>query len=167
MADYYVGTSSIAGRGVYASRRFETGERILMLDDSRVITPEHPLRPELGECDDHVDHLANGTLVYMQEPERYLNHCCDPNAFCRHVDNARYLVARRVIARDEEIVVDYCVNSAESDYSWPCGCGAARCRKVGRLDFFSLPLKFQLEYLPLLDHWFLQEHRERLRPLLE
>ncbi len=162
----YVADSLVAGTGVFAGREFTAGECILRFDDSRLITPEQPLRPELGETDDHVDHLANGALVYMQAPERYLNHCCEPNAFCRHFDGVRYLVARVDIRQGEEILVDYALNSAVPGYSWHCRCGASSCRETAHLDFFALPRALQLAYLPLLDHWFVTEHQARLAPLM-
>jgi len=165
-ASVHVGESPIAGRGVFASRPFVTGDLILRFDDSRHITPDNPLRPELGELDDHVDHLANGVQVYMYEPERYLNHRCDPNAYCRHVDGVRYLVARRPIAAGEELVVDYSLNSAVPGYTWPCDCGADNCRREGHLDFFQLPAPIQREYFDMLDHWFVEEHSERLNDLV-
>ncbi len=161
----YVGESAIAGRGVFATRAFTTGDRILRFDDSRHITDDNPLRPELGEVDDHVDHLANGVLVYMYEPERYLNHRCEPNAYCRHFSGVRYLVARQPIAAGEELVVDYSLNSAVPGHTWICECGAANCRGVGHLDFFQLPPQVQRDYFELLDGWFIEEHLDRLNKL--
>src|SRR5688572_22185465 len=138
----YVGSSRIAGQGVFAATAFQAGDRVLIFDDSRIITPENPLRPEHGETEAHVDDLAGGVRVYMQEPERYINHCCDPNLYCKFIDGVRYGMARRAIAANEEITADYCVNSAVPGEHWQCGCGASRCRKVGGMDFFGLPHAF-------------------------
>jgi SET domain-containing protein len=162
IAPVHLADSAIAGCGVFAGQAIAAGERILRFDDSRHITPENPLRPELGEQDDHVDHLANGVMVYMYEPERYLNHRCDPNVYCRHFDGIRYLVARRPIAAGEELVVDYALNSAVPGYSWHCQCGAHNCRSKGHLDFFQLPAAIQRGYFELLDGWFIAEYRDRL-----
>jgi hypothetical protein len=164
-AGVYVGESGIAGYGVFAQRHLQAGEKILKFDDSRIITEDNPLRPELGESDDHVDHLANGVLVYMYEPGRYLNHCCRPNAYCRHFNGERYLVTIHPIAKNEEIVVDYALNSAVPGYSWDCCCGATNCRRTSHLDFFALPLSIQARYIDLLDHWFIAEHRQRLNKI--
>lgn len=163
----YVGESAIAGRGVFALKSFNPGDRILRFDDSRHITPDNPLRPELGETDDHIDHLANGVLVYMYEPERYLNHRCNPNAYCRHFSGVRYLIARRPIAAGEELVVDYALNSAISGYTWACECGEHNCRSLGHLDFFKLPSHIQQDYFEMLDDWFIKEYREPLSNLAE
>jgi len=38
-----VGRSRISGLGVFAGRRFQSGETVLLLDDSRVVDDEHPL----------------------------------------------------------------------------------------------------------------------------
>jgi hypothetical protein len=156
--DVYTAPSPIAGTGVFAARPFAAGERIVAVDDTDVITADRPLRPELGEFEHHCDMIEDGKIILLKEPIRSINHCCDPNAFCRVLDGVRWVVARRSIAAGEEITTDYCVNSAIPDHEWPCSCGSARCRGVVRIDWFSLSPDFQAEYRPLLDEWFIREH---------
>jgi len=53
---------------------------------------------------------------------------------------------------------------------WQCNCGSTRCRGMIVSSFFELPVELQLENLPLLNEWFIDEHREKvdaLRKLLE
>jgi hypothetical protein len=69
------------------------------------------------------------------------------------------------IAADEEITYDYCINSGGNTV-WTCNCGSARCRQTIHSDFFHLPLALQLEYLPLLDEWFVNERRYEIEGLL-
>jgi hypothetical protein len=97
----------------------------LRIDDSRVVTDEHPLDERRGEYARHCDYLAGGKVVLMQPPERYINHSCDPNTFVRTVDGGRYVLARRDI----------------------------------HSDFFHLPHALQVEYLPLLDVWFVKKNK--------
>jgi hypothetical protein len=162
MPRVHTGPSPIAGTGLFASRPFAAGERIVWVDDTDVVTERRPLRPELGEHEHHCDMIEGGRVILLKEPVRSINHCCDPNAYCRVFGGVRSVVARRAIAAGEEITTDYCVNSAIPGYEWPCSCGAARCRRTGRIDFFSLPPELQAEYRPLLDEWFVREHADRL-----
>jgi hypothetical protein len=71
--------SGIAGLGVFAKRAFRRGNRVLELDDSRVVDHVHPL--ENTDSPHHRGYLANGRVVLMQFPERYINHSCDPNVY--------------------------------------------------------------------------------------
>ncbi len=79
--------SSIQGLRLFATKDFGQGERILIVDESRLVTETKPLL----ERDDprHCDYLANGRVVLLPFPERHRNHSCDPNAFDRYVDGVR------------------------------------------------------------------------------
>ena len=159
--------SRIDGQGVFAETSFLEGQTILEIDDSRVVDERNPL----GPADDsrHCDYLARGTVVLMQPPERYINHCCQPSTYVKTVDGRRLVIALRNIAAGEEITYDYCINSG-GDTVWNCHCGAERCRHTIHSDFFHLPLELQLEYLPLLDEWFREERAaevQRLQNLIE
>ena len=156
--------SGIHGVGVFASRVFEAGETILVIDDSRVVGAEHPLRPELGEFSFHCDYLAGGKVVLMPSPERHINSSCDPSAFVRWVDGVRTVVARRVINPGEEITYDYIID-CHGGMVWHCQCGASRCRGTIVSSFFELAPEFQREYLPLLSPWFVEEHQAAVEAL--
>ena len=151
-------SSPIEGTGIFAAVNFAAGDLILTIDDSYVIDAGHPVPP--GE-ENHCDFLECGKAIWMQAPERHINHCCDPNVFIRTVDGVRQLIARKQIRAGDEIAYDYCVNGY-GDTVWTCNCGSARCRRTIHSDFFHLPVNIQLEYLPLLDTWF---RRERSREL--
>jgi hypothetical protein len=43
---------------------------------------------------------------------------------------------------------------------WQCALPQDDCG-----EFFELPLEWQREYLPLLNPWFVKEHRARMREL--
>jgi hypothetical protein len=150
--------------GVFASRDFAAGETVLIIDDSRVVDEDHPLHPERGESKHHCDYLAGGRVVLMQSPERHINSSCDPNTYVQTIDDLRHVVARRPIPAGEEITYDYIVN-CHGGAVWECDCGSPRCRGTIVSSFFELPLDWQLEYLPLLDHWFAEEHREKVEAL--
>ena len=158
--------SPVEGLGVFALRAFAPGERIRRVNIVREVTDATPLRPEAGE---RIEHCAypSGKVVLWGYPDRHLNHCCDPNAYCLEEGDGSEtvcLVARRAIAAGEEVTVDYNLNLSGGS-SWPCHCGAARCRGETVGDFFKLPEEQQLEYLPLLADWFVARHRERVAAL--
>jgi SET domain-containing protein len=169
MDDVYVAESAIHGVGVFAGREFAAGETVLVLDDSRVVDEEHPLRPELGEYEYHCDYLEGGKVVLQGYPERHVNSSCDPNAYARRTGGGGAVVARRAIKAGEEITCDYIID-CHGGIVWRCNCGSPRCRRVVPSSFFELPVRTQLEYLPLLNDWFVAEHRaevEALRRLAE
>jgi len=163
LPDVDVKPSRIEGLGVFAARSFRAGEPIRRVNVVREITPDAPIREDLGERVDHCSY-PDGRVVLWGFPDRHLNHSCDPNAWERHEGDSSCLVARRDIAAGEEITVDYNVNIADGT-AWPCACGAARCRGEVAGDFFRLPRPWQLEYRPLLAEWFVRRHRERLAEL--
>ena len=157
--------SPIQGLGVFAKRAYAAGERIRRVNIVREITGDAPLRPEAGE---RIEHCAypDGRVVLWGFPDRHVNHSCDPNAYERYENGAVYIVARRPIAAGEEITFDYIVNTAGGT-SWPCHCGAERCRGETTGDYFLLPLALQIEYLPLLAPWFIARHRAPIEAIEE
>jgi hypothetical protein len=74
--------------------------------------------------------------------------------------------ALRPISAGEEVTADYCINGF-GDTLWQCNCGSARCRKNIHSDFFHLPYELQVEYLPLLDSWYIEEYKEKIQDLLK
>jgi hypothetical protein len=164
MSSVEVRPSQIHGLGVFATREFEAGQTVVVIDDSRVVDAEHPLRPDLGEYAHHCDYLAGGRVVLMPPPERHINSSCDPNTCVGWEGGRRRVVARRAIAMGEEITYDYIIDCHGGEV-WQCGCGAARCRGTIVSSFFELPLEVQREYLPLLSPWFVDEHREAVDAL--
>ena len=155
-----VRASSIHGMGVFATRAFRAGERVLPIDDSRIVDPDAPLDPEKGEFEHHMDYLGTHDVL-MREPERYINHCCEPNTYVETFDDVRWVVAYRDIRSSDEITYDYCINSYGNS-TWECSCGHADCRKVHHTDFFKLPDDKLREYLPLLDDWFMAAAGNRI-----
>lgn len=163
-AGVVVRPSPIEGLGLFAARPCGAGQPIRRINVVREVTPGAPLRPELGERADHCDY-PDGKVVLIGFPDRHVNHCCDPNAYLRYEAARAFLWARRDIAAGEEITADYSINVVGGD-SWPCHCGAARCRGTVVGDFFELPRDIQREYRPLLADWFVRRHAERLAHLV-
>jgi hypothetical protein len=160
-----IAASPIQGLGVFAVEAIPRGAVILRVDDSRVVDQKHPLRPEDGESAIHRDFLPDGTVTLMCSPERHINHSCEPNSYVYSANRERFLLAMRDIAAGEEIFMDYALNAVDGE-EWECRCGSDRCRGYHKCDFFTLPPKLQLEYLPYLDTWFAEVHVVRIQRLL-
>jgi uncharacterized protein len=164
MADVFVAESKIHGLGVFAARRFTAGETVLLMDDSRIVDPEHPLRLELGEYECHCDYVEGGKVILQASPERHINSSCDPNAYAKRDGGLSQVIARRPIKAGEEITYDYLLDCHGGD-TWQCNCGSPRCRGTIVSSFFELALGLQLEYLPYLNEWFIREHRDKVEAL--
>ncbi len=157
--------SPIQGLGVFALRSFCAEDIIRRVNVVREVTEEHPLRPERGEYFEHCAYPEDKVVLYGF-PDRHFNHSCDPNAYEAYVGGDPTIRAIRTIRIGEEITVDYNINSEGGD-SWPCHCGAARCRGAILGSYFNLPLDLQVEYLPRLAEWFVVAHGSRIKKITQ
>jgi len=151
--------SGISGKGVFSNRSFRKGEVILEMDDSYVVTDPSKLTNEQHESE--LDYLADGKIVIMQTPEKYINHSCDPNSYVKTVDGIRKVLAMRDIQKGEEIVGDYSINGY-NEGTFKCRCGSKNCRLVYQGNFFKLPKALQNKYLPYLDYWFVEQFKDKI-----
>ncbi len=163
MENVIVRSSRIEGLGVFVTRSFRAGERIRRVHIVREITNESPLQEDEGERFEHCAY-PDGKVVLWGYPDRHINHSCDPNAYEIYEQGAVYVVARRDMAAGEEITFDYNLNHSGGT-SWPCHCGARRCRGETIGDYFHLPKEIQYEYRPLLADWFIGRYRTKLERL--
>jgi SET domain-containing protein len=159
MKNVVVKKSRISGKGVFSNRSFKKGEVILEMDDSHVVTDQTELTKEQHELE--LDYLADGKIVIMQVPERYINHSCDPNSYVKTVSGIRKVFAMRDIQKGEEIVGDYSINGY-NEGTFECRCGSKNCRVIYRGNFFKLPKALQKKYLPYLDDWFLEQFKDEI-----
>jgi SET domain-containing protein len=157
--------SRIEGLGIFALVLFAKGQCIRKINVIREITNDAPIREDLGERIDHCDY-PDGKVVLLGYPDRHINHSCDPNAYVQYDEDGCYFYAKRDISAGEEITCDYNINITGGT-SWPCNCGAIRCRGETIGDFFKLPIDIQQEYRPFLASWFIQRYRETLKSLDE
>jgi SET domain-containing protein len=89
--------SRINEKGVFSNRSFRKDEAILEMDDSHVVTDRSRLTKEQHKFE--LDYLADGKIVIMQAPERYINHSCDPNSYVRTVGGIRKVFAMRDVQK--------------------------------------------------------------------
>ena len=131
------------GLGLFAARPLQAGERIL---DFR--GPLIDFAATVAKGDRECDALQIGPDLYLdlEDPGRYANHSCDPNAGVRN--DGVTLVAVRPIRPGEEIRFDYSTTMDDDHWAMECSCGSPRCR--GRvLDFRWLPNPRKLEYIAM------------------
>lgn len=161
MKHVHVARSSIAGKGIFASEPIAAHETILMIDDSRIVAEHSPLDAAVGEDEEHCDFLPDDTMVAMQPPERFLNHCCEPNTYIRTYRGDRFLLAMSELDPGDELLFDYALNAVGGG-EWECRCGARHCRGRHACDYFALPRGLRHAYFRYLDPWFVEQYAERL-----
>jgi uncharacterized protein len=131
--------SNVHGRGVFATRRIEKGERIIEYLGERVSHDEADRRYETkDENDSHtflfiVDSKTVIDAGVDGNDARFFNHSCDPN--CESVVEKKrvYIEALRPIELGEEMTYDYQIYREEGDPEnidevFACRCGFAQCR---------------------------------------
>ncbi len=127
------------GYGMFASRPIDAGERIVEFEQQPqvLVSRSHVERTWRGQDAEWFPRYAwpltdEVYVVWERDPEDWkpINHACDPNAWLSGLD----LVARRDVAAQQEITVDYATFCNELMPSFECGCGAVDCRGTIRGD---------------------------------
>lgn len=123
--------SQTQGVGLFAIAPISKGETVIVWGGGIVVTNEEFERgfarglyqPESGIHFDE-DHMWTQLATDPDPEDAAINHSCDPNLW---FENGWSLVARRDIAKGEEITFDYATGE-----TWPmhseCACGAKNCR---------------------------------------
>jgi uncharacterized protein len=117
---FEVRDSPISGRGLYATELIREGETVVSWNP-KVLTKHEANELTAGEYK-HYTYPEGDNVLWMQPPERFMNHSCDPNT---HVIG-RGDVALRDIAPGEEITSDY-LDFTNDDVV--CNCGSSNCRR--------------------------------------
>ena len=154
------------GLGLYAEENIFAYSVISDIEYIREVTKENPLSESEKHLQDHLHYWPNGRTFIVDEPECYLNHSCNPNAYIYSAGEQYFIIAKQDIKSGEEITIDYEIQTTGFDVSWECKCGAANCRGMHKWDFFLLSPKIILQSLPFLDPWFAQMHGDRIREIL-
>jgi len=134
--------SPIAGRGVFARRRFEPGD---------VIVPYAPRQrrvdrrsPEAAAAAETKLTLLSGDEVIIPDtsvPGGWLcNHSCDPNATLYSSGEGR-IQCTRAIAPGQEVTIFYGWVSQNEPGRDPCRCGAPGCRGTINFDLCDEDLR--------------------------
>lgn len=135
-------SSPIQGSGGFAREPIAAGEVVVIIGGSPMTEAEFRAfqaqvkrydAVQIGEDLHWVD-----TSGGLEKVGVSLNHSCDSNLWMR--DDVT-LVARRDIAPDEEITVDYALFTAQPDWKLelPCNCGSPLCRREITGNNWKLP----------------------------
>jgi hypothetical protein len=122
--------SPIAGRGVFARRRFEPGDVVVAYaPKQRRIDAASPEAAAAAES--KLTLLSEGRFVIIPDttvPGGWLcNHSCEPNAAI-YSDGPGRIQCTRPIAPGEEVTIFYGWVSQNAPERDPCRCGTPRCR---------------------------------------
>ena len=135
------------GLGLFATKRFLPGERILWVE-GRIV--DHGMLWRRQGSRFSANCFRFGPETYLDPgdgPGCYVNHSCDPNAGIQKSLNRLYLFAAKLIGAGSEITIDYSTTLGDDDiWTMRCKCGHRRCRKTIR-NFGSLPLEVKRRYL--------------------
>jgi D-alanine-D-alanine ligase len=125
--------------GIFATRAVAEGERIVVFEDEphHIVTRAHVEAnwDERGKAwfARYAWPLTDEVWVtWSDDPNEWrpFNHSCDPSAWLDGLD----VVARRLVARGDEITLDYATFYDERMPAFSCSCGASECRGTVRGD---------------------------------
>lgn len=119
---FEVRSSTISGRGLFATSLIEAGE-VVVSWHPKILTRDQA--DALSASEKHYLYPEGSNMLYMQPPEKYMNHSCEPNT---HVVG-KSDVASRNIEPGEEITSDYMDLETEN---FICNCGSPKCRSKTR-----------------------------------
>lgn len=114
-----VKNSSIHGKGLFATKKIKKGETVLSWKPKVSTRKQADALPEKEKRYLYPD---GDKVLWMQPPERYINHSCEPNTHVIEKND----IALRDIQPGEEITSDYMDLKAEN---FSCKCGSIKCRR--------------------------------------
>lgn len=130
--------SPVHGRGVFALRALEAGERIL---EYKGETTEWAAAVRQHESTGTAGHtyffgLSDGRVIdggRRGNSARWLNHSCNANCEALEIEDRVFIHASSAIAPGEELFLDYKLivddpADEEARLSYVCRCGASGCR---------------------------------------
>jgi len=144
--------SPIHGSGMFAKSPITPGEAVVVWGGIFVETEEAERARAQGKIVMQLDDDVYSIEEPGEDSTYFMNHSCDPNVW---MADTVTLVARRALATDEELTVDYALFEANQGavMSWQCVCGSPHCRKnVTGQDWRLLELQARNagHFLPLI-----------------
>lgn len=132
-----VRSSPIEGRGLFARAPIAPGEPVIVMG-GRVLTDEEFVAVGARLAKYSAATIDEGLNILLDDdtPVQFGNHSCDANLW---MQDAVTMAARRPIAVDEEITVDYATHTADKPWRMLCRCGAPACRGVVTQDDWRRP----------------------------
>ena len=123
----WVGTSHIAGKGLFAAQEIKKGTRIIQYIGAKIAKEESDRRLAAGNV--YIFGLNERYSLDGDTPKntaRYINHSCDPNCQTEQFGNTIWIVSIKDIQAEEELTYNYGyeVDDTPADL---CHCGAHNC----------------------------------------
>ncbi len=123
----WVGTSRIAGRGLFTAQHITRGTRIIQYTGEKITKAESDKR--LAQGNDYIFQF-NGHYdldgKVRSNRARYINHSCNPNCAVQRTTRTIWIVALRDITAGEELTYNYGYELDDAP-AHPCTCGAETC----------------------------------------
>jgi hypothetical protein len=122
--------SPISGRGLFAREPIAAGEIVERWGGVRMTDAElWEIAATLPRYNSAAVSEGNNLLLALDDPIGFGNHSCDPNLWMR---DAITVEARRAIARDEELTIDYATHTVTPSWRMEteCRCGSPLCRSI-------------------------------------
>jgi uncharacterized protein len=132
---FVIRRSGISGRGGFAVRQIEKGEKIIEYTGERITQSEGDRRYD-GRPRTYLFEVSSRTLIdgaVGGNDARFINHSCRPNCVSILQRGRIHIESLRRIRTGEELTFDYSLPRDESlgaaeDEIYPCRCGARACR---------------------------------------
>jgi uncharacterized protein len=118
--EFEIKKSPISGRGLFATQLIKQGETVVTWHPKVLTKSVAQALPE--DEQKHYLYPDGDKMLWMQEPERFVNHSCEPNTHVVGMSD----VASQDIQVGEEITSDYMDLETEE---FECHCGSLHCRK--------------------------------------
>jgi SET domain-containing protein len=122
-----VGTSRIAGLGLFAGQEIKQGTKIIRYIGEKITQAESDRRLAAGNV--YIFGLDERYSIDGNTPKntaRFINHSCEPNCHTEQFGNTIWIVAIRDIVAGEELTYNY-EYEIDDEPPEPCHCGAPRC----------------------------------------
>jgi SET domain-containing protein len=122
-----VGTSHIAGLGLFAGQDIQQGTKIIRYIGEKITQEESDRRLAAGNV--YIFGLNEQYSIDGDTPKntaRYINHSCEPNCHTEQFSNTIWIVAIKDIQAGEELTYnyEYEINDEPPEL---CHCGAKNC----------------------------------------
>jgi SET domain-containing protein len=119
-----VKNSGPKGRGLFAARNFKIGEIISSWNPKNKYILKEEIQ-NVSEEEKRYVAVYKDSYLLIAEPERYMNHSCDPNT---NIDENGVDRAVKDIQEGEEITGDY--ERVGTLIGFECKCGSKNCRQI-------------------------------------
>lgn len=136
----YVGIAPM-GKGIFTSKDIKKGSVICTFNGRKMTFIE---AKALGRNESYALQIGHDLYIYLDAPEKFINHSCEPNCGLRGLE----LIALADIKAGEQLFYDYSTTMLERSWTMVCHCGTKNCRKI-ITDFDLTPQATQAKYIHL------------------